>query len=255
MPMRTFCKLTWIELKLFLREPLSLAMALAFPIVVQVVMAGVFGRDTPASRSLFKGVIGIDYYTPSSMAVVIAALGLIFLPFRLATYREQGILRRFQSSSIPLWALFSSLAIVSLAVSFVGMIVMIVLALTAYGGHPPESPLAFVCGFLLGSLGFLALGLFLGSTLPNARAAQGVGMSLFFCMLFVSGAGPPLGVMPDYMRTLSDFNPLTHVVNIVQDPWVAFGGQVDVWNGHSLTITAAMLVVAIVLASFTLRGK
>ena len=80
-------------------------------------------------------------------------------------------------------------------------------------------------------------------------------MSLFFCMLFVSGAGPPLGVMPGYMRTLSDFNPLTHVVNIVQDPWVAFGGQVDVLNSHSLTITAAMLVVATVLASFTLRGK
>jgi uncharacterized phage infection (PIP) family protein YhgE len=61
--------------------------------------------------------------------------------------------------------------------------------------------------------------------------------------------------MPDYMRTISDFVPLTHVVNIVQDPWVAFAGQVDVWNGSSLVITAAMLVVAAALATFTLRGK
>jgi ABC-2 type transport system permease protein len=255
MPMRTFGKLTWIELKLFLREPLSLAMALAFPILVQVVMAGVFGRDDPVSRKLFKGVIGIDYYTPSSMAVVIAALGLISLPVRLATYRERGILRRFQSSSIPAWTLFSSLAVVTLAVSLVGMVVMIVLALTVYGGHTPESPLAFLLGFLLGALAFLAIGAFLGAALPNAGTAQGVGMSLFFFMMFVSGAGPPLDVMPDYMHIVSDFNPLTHVVNIVQDPWVAFGGQVNVWNGTSLIITVATLVVATALATFTLRGK
>ena len=117
MPLRTFRKLVWIELKLFLREPLSLAMALAFPLIVQVVMAGVFGREDSAQGNLFKGVIGIDYYTPSSMAVVIAALGLIFLPVRLATYRERGILRRFQASSIPSWTLFSSLAVVTLAVN------------------------------------------------------------------------------------------------------------------------------------------
>ncbi len=132
---------------------------------------------------------------------------------------------------------------------------MIVLALTAYGGHAPEGPLAFILGFLLGALTFLAIGPLLGAALPNARTARGVGMSLFFFMMFVSGAGPPLDVMPDYMRILSDFNPLSHVVHIVQDPWVAFGGQVDVWNGYSLIITAAMLVVASALATFTLRGK
>jgi ABC-2 type transport system permease protein len=189
------------------------------------------------------------------MAVVIAALGLIFLPVRLATYRERGILRRFQASSIPSWMLFSSLAVVTLAVSLAGMVVMFVVALTAYGGNAPESPLAFILGFLLGALTFLAIGVFLGAVLPNARTAQGVGMSLFFFMMFVSGAGPPRNVMPDYMRTVSDFVPLTHVVNIVQDPWVAFGGQVDVWNGSALVITAAMLVVAAVLATFTLRGE
>ena len=74
-------------------------------------------------------------------------------------------------------------------------------------------------------------------------------------MMFISGAGPPLAVMPDYMRTVSDFNPLTHVVNIVQDPWVAFGGQVDVWNVSALIITAAIFVVTTALATFTLRGQ
>jgi len=252
---RTFVKLAWIEWKLFLREPLSLAMALAFPLLVQVVMAGVFGVEDPRAGGPFKGVNGIDYYTPSSMAIVIAALGLIFLPVRLATYRERGILRRFQASSIPGWTLFGALAVVMLAVSLIGMAVMFAVALTAYGGNAPESPLLFLVGFLLGALSFLAIGVFLGAVLPNARTAQGVGMSLFFAMMFISGAGPPLGVMPEYMRTVSNFIPLTHVVSIVQDPWVAFAGQVDALNGSALAITATVCAVAMALAAFALRGK
>ena len=213
--LRLILKLTWIELKLFLREPLSLAMAVGFPILVQIVMAGVFGRDDAASRAMFKGVKGIDFYTPSSIAIVIAALGLLFLPLRLTTYRERGILRRFQSSSIPLWALFVSLGAVTLAVSLIGMALMIVLALSTFSGHSPESPVAFLVGFFVGALSFLSIGALLGATLPNARTAQGVGMCLFFSMMFLSGAGPPLSVMPELMRHVSHLNPLTHVVNIV----------------------------------------
>jgi ABC-2 type transport system permease protein len=189
------------------------------------------------------------------MALVLAALGVSFLPGRLATYRERGILRRFQASSIPGWALFSSLAVVTLVVSLVGMVIVFLMAPYVLGGHAPESSLAFAVGFILGAATFLAIGIFLGAALPNARTAQGVGMSLLFLMMFISGAGPPLDVMPDTMRTISNFVPLTHVINIIQDPWLAFAGVVDIWNGSALLITAGMLVVATGLAAFSLRDQ
>ncbi len=252
--MLVLAKLTWVEFKLFLREPLSLAMTLAFPLLVQVVMAGVFGSNEGVEGP-FKGVVGIDYYTPASIAVVIAALGLIFLPVRLATYRELGVLRRFQASSIPAWAVFAALGIVTLVVSLVGMTVMIVLALTAYAGTAPYSPGGLIAGFVLGALEFLAIGAFLGAVLPNSRSAQGVGLALFFAMMFLSGAGPPLGVMPDYMVRVSDFIPLTHVVKIVQDPWVAFAGVVEVWNGVALGVSAGIAVAAAALAGVALSRR
>ena len=45
--MRLLAKLTFVELKLFVREPISLVFTFAFPLVVLVELFGVFG-DQPA---------------------------------------------------------------------------------------------------------------------------------------------------------------------------------------------------------------
>ncbi len=71
-----FAKLTWLEAKLFLREPLAVGFTIAYPLVVMFVIAGVFNRPGEEIR----GVGGAEYYVVSNIAVVIAAMGLIALP-------------------------------------------------------------------------------------------------------------------------------------------------------------------------------
>jgi hypothetical protein len=45
---RLLAKLSWIEAKLFLREPLALVFTFAFPFFMLIVLAGVFGNDVKA---------------------------------------------------------------------------------------------------------------------------------------------------------------------------------------------------------------
>jgi ABC-type polysaccharide/polyol phosphate export permease len=45
----------------------------------------------------------------------------------------------------------------------------------------------------------------------------------FFPAWLISGAGPPLAVLPDTMRHVSDFNPVAYAVRVIQDPWFGFG--------------------------------
>jgi ABC-2 type transport system permease protein len=97
--MRTLAKLAWVEVKLFGREPIAVVFAFAFPLVVLLVLAGVFGSDPDAN---FGGVAGIDYYVPGYLAVVIASVGLIGLPVHLASLRERGVLRRLRASSVSM---------------------------------------------------------------------------------------------------------------------------------------------------------
>ena len=92
-------KMTWLELKLFLREPLTVLFAFVLPLVVLFVMGGVFGNA--ADPGLYRGVGAMNYYVPAYLALVASAVALISLPTHIAGNRELGVLKRYRASSMP----------------------------------------------------------------------------------------------------------------------------------------------------------
>jgi ABC-2 type transport system permease protein len=241
--MRTLAKLTWIEVKLFAREPIAVVFAFAFPLVVLLVLAGAFGSEPNPD---FGGVAGIDYYVPGYLAVVIASIGLIGLPVHLASLRERGVLRRLRASSVSMTSVFAAQTAVHVAMAALGGAVLLVAASLVYDVHAPSSVAGVALGFGVGALGFVALGFLLGSLAPTARAAQGIGLVLFFPMWLLSGAGPPRGVMTQTMRQLSDLLPLTRVVTAIQEPWLGTGS-----NASELVVLSALFAAAVALAAWT----
>lgn len=71
---------------------------------------------------------------------------------------------------------------------------------------------------LLGTLSFLAIGFLMATVAPNARAAQVIGMILFFPMWLLSGGRTAPDVMGETIRRTSDALPLTHVVERFRIP-------------------------------------
>jgi ABC-type transport system involved in cytochrome c biogenesis permease component len=130
--MSTLAKLVWIEVKLFAREPVAVVFAFAFPLVVLLVLAGVFGSEPDSS---FGGVAGIDYYVPGYLAVVIASIGLIGLPVHLASLRERGVLRRLRASSVSMTGVFGAQTVVHLAMAVLGGALLLVAAGLVYDVH------------------------------------------------------------------------------------------------------------------------
>jgi len=228
-------KLTWIELKLFAREPFSLVFTFGFPLVVLTVLTASFQPGDEA----FGDAMPADYYLASYVGVVIGAFGLIILPAHLAAYRERGILRRFRASSVPASSALGSQLAVGLAVATLASALLVVVGTLAYDAQLPVQVGLTVLGFLLAAASFMALGLLLATLLPGARAAQAVGMILFFPMWLLSGAGPPPEIMGATMRGVSDAMPLTWAVQAVQSPWLG-----EDLSATSMLLLAAMLLVA-----------
>lgn len=54
--------------------------------------------------------------------------------------------------------------------------------------------------------------------MPTARAAQGLGVILFFVFMMLGGAGPPAEVLPDAMRRLGDVIPMTYAARALREP-------------------------------------
>ena len=250
--MRAFRALTWAELKLFTRDPLATIFSLAFPLAMMLLLAAVFASSTPDEEEngelVFRGLYGDDYYVTASIGMVAAAIGLIVIPVTLTGYRQQGVLRRLRASGLSTRALFGAHLIVTACVTIVGTLLMLVAAKLVHGTPLPEAPGGVIVAFILAMLCFTAIGFLLAALIPTPRAAQGIGLILFFTVWLISGAGPPRAVLPSFLRDVGLLDPLTHVVIAIQDPWFDFG-----WDVGRLALLAAITVVAGALAVWRFR--
>lgn len=244
--MKTLLKLSWVELKLFIREPITMVFTFVLPILFLIIMGEVFG-NTPDSGDggtvAWRGFGPMNVYTPSYIGLVMAAIGLFSIPVHLTTYREHGVLRRLHATSLSIWSLFGSQLIVSFVLIAVCSLILVALAFPVYDVMAPESMTLFFLAFAASTVTFAAIGIFLGSLLPTSRAAQGIGLLLFFVMLMLSGAGPPREVMTDPMIYVGDAMPLTHINILLQDPWLGFG-----WNWVKFMIAFAFSLGATSIA-------
>jgi ABC-2 type transport system permease protein len=248
--MRAARALSWIEFKLFLREPVTVVFTVALPPIVLYVLAEVFGNTPDPQGQFYRGVGAVTFYTPAYVGLVIASLGLIGLPVHLAAYRERGVLRRFRAARVPLRALLASQLFVLLVGTVAGAVIIVVLARVTYDVGWPASWLGVVFATLLGALSFAAVGALIGLAMPNARAAQGLGVLLWFVMMMVSGSGPPPEVLGTALGRVGAAMPLRHLVVALQDPW--FGRGV---NWFETLVLAAILVAATALAVPALRRR
>ncbi|NLT36502.1 MAG: ABC transporter permease [Gaiellales bacterium] len=95
--------------------------------------------------------------------------------------------------------------------------------------------LLVLAGVLLCAVSMFSVGYLIASVASSARVAQVMGMVIFYPMMSLSGAGIPIEIMPESVRRISDFLPLTYAVRLLKGLW--FGAP---WSG--------MLVETVVLA-------
>ncbi len=241
--MRTLLKLTWVEMKLFIREPMTMVFTFALPVILVLVMGGVFGNTPDPEGAIYRGVGPMDYYVPAYIGLIIASIGLVSMPVHLTGYRERGVLRRLKASSISIWSIFGSQAIVSFVISILGGILVLVVSLVTYHASLADMPGMFVLAFVISTVCFASIGILLGALFPTTRAAQGIGLLLFFVMMILSGGGPPREVMTEAMHYVADITPLRYVILLLQDPWLGFG-----WDIKSMFIVLGITAVATILS-------
>ena len=213
-------RLVGAELKLMTRDPLVLTFVFAFPIVTMLIIGGAFGTRP---NSGFDNTNPAHWYVASYLTVVIAAVGLVMLPVHLASYRERGVLRRFAAAGFPRWSFSASQLVVGLITTAVACALLLAVAAPVYG--LPALHDAWRVGVALGfgAVGFVSLGVLLGTLLPSARSAQAVGLLLFFPSFLLGAGGPPPHVMGSVVRHIAGPLPLTLLTNAVRGPWLGLG--------------------------------
>jgi ABC-2 type transport system permease protein len=229
------------ELRLILRDPLTLTFVFAFPVVTMLIIGGSFGTEPDPA---FEGVNPAHWYVASYLTVVIAATGLVMLPVHMASYRERGVLRRFAAAGFPRWSFAIAQLVMGVAMILLAAALLLAVAAPVYGIPAVDQWWRVVVGFVSGAVGFVSVGVLLGSVLPSARSAQAVGLLLFFPSFLLGAGGPPPHVMGPVLRHVADVLPLTLVTNAIREPWLGLGNATG-----TLVEVVALSVVATVAAA------
>ncbi len=247
--MRSLWKLTWVEAKLFLREPIGVFFTLAFPVLLLFLFGSIYGN---VPTDLFGGRGTIDVSVPAYTAMIIGTAGLMSLPISISSYREKGILRRFRATPLRAEAILIAQMLVVFSVTVLGMAVLVIAGRLVYGLRFQGNALSVALAFALGCLSFYALGFLLAGLLPTARSTQIVAMALFYPMLFLSGAGLPRELLPEGIRRFSLVLPLTHVTTLLRGMWSG-----EPWSAHWLEVGVllAILLVGTLLSARVFRWE
>jgi ABC-2 type transport system permease protein len=198
-------RLTVTELKLFLREPMLVFWIIAFPLLLLVI----FGL-IPAFKETHPGYDGqtvLETYVPIIILIMLALLSFFFLPVTLATYREQRILRRLQTTPAGPVRVLAAQLLVTVGAAVV-MVTAILLVGKALGVPFPLAPGIWVVVALLAAAGTMSLGLLIAAVAPNPRVAAATGNILFFPLMFFSGLWLPIPSMPAALQHISHATPL-----------------------------------------------
>jgi ABC-2 type transport system permease protein len=242
---RAVLRLTGVELRLMIREPIVAVSLIAFPLVTVLVLAGVFGH-TPDPD--FAGVSPDHHYIAGYVGVVLASLGLITIPVHIATHRELGVLRRLRAAGVTAPTVIASEVLLGTILAVVSAAVVVAVGTAVYGMTVPQHPLALAGWFTAGLACFVAIGVALGFTLPGGRAANAVGNLVFVPMFLLGGGGPPRGVMTGVMRHISDALPLSHIIGGLRQSWLG-----TTQDPHQLWWPVTIALAAIAFA--TIRGR
>ena len=230
--LRGLWKLTWIEIKIFLREPLGAIGTIVVPVLVFLVIGRTMKTNAPTPAISNFARVGL----PVLVAILIVISAVLSLVTIISIYREGGILKRLRATPLHPQTILSAHVIVKLLLTAVSLFLMI-LAGKSYippGVHPPL--FSFAIAMLLSTWSILSIGFVIASIVPTARFAQPIGAIVLYPMMAFSGLFLPVAAMPPVLRALAHALPMTYAVSLLQGIWMG-----DPWSAHLLDVAALVL--------------
>jgi ABC-2 type transport system permease protein len=233
--LRGFWKLTWLETKIFTREPMGFVGALVMPLVVFIVLGRAFGADKP----LATPQVDIPFNAAILAAVLIAISAVQSLVAIISIYREGGILKRLRSTPLSPVTIMGAQVAVKLVFTVISLALLMLAGRRLFPGVMRVNVFSFTVAVLLSTFSILSLGFVLASLVPTARFAQVISAAALYPMLALSGLFFPVERLPRALKAVAYLLPTTHAVALLNGVWDGSG-----WGPHWVNVSALLVLFA-----------
>ncbi len=215
--LRGLLKLTWVEIKIFVREPLGVIWTVLIPVVMFLLLGRSFGSG--AGRSA-RGTQFLAEGLPIFVSLYIALSAALSLVAVISIYREGGILRRLRATPLRPAVILGAHVLVKLLFTGMSLALMVLAGRRFYPVRLEVHLAGFSLAVLVSTLAILSMGFVIASIVPTARFAQPIGSAILYPMVAVSGLFVPLEAMPRPWAELGSVLPITHAVALMRGAWV-----------------------------------
>ncbi len=243
---RGLWRLTWLEMKIFIREPLGLIGTVVLP----VVLFALLGRLARPGVGTAPSFASDDL--PVFAALVMAVSAVLSLIAIIAIYRESGILKRLRATPLRPHTILTAHVCSKLAFTTVTLVLMVIVGRRYYAMPDGVPILSFTLALLFSTLSLLSIGFVIASLVRTARFAQPVGTLVFYPMLGLSGLFAPVESLPPLLRAVARLLPLTATTSLLRGVWHGEGWLAHTGDVLLLTVT---FVVCLTVSARVFRWK
>ena len=258
--LRHLAHLTWLETKIFVREPLGVFGSVAVPVLLFLVVGriAVGGVDaaTPVAEasgdSPLAGPAFLQTDLPVFAAILITMSAVLSLVTIIAIYREGGILRRLRATPLRPPTILLAHVLVKLAFTAATLALLVLAGRRFYPVGVDAPLLSFTLALVVTTWSLLSIGFVIAGIVPTARFAQPLGALLLYPMIPLSGLFTPIDTLPPALETLGRLLPLTYAVSLLRGIWTG-----ETWWAHAgdVAALAGVFVLATSVAARVFRWE
>lgn len=195
----------------------------------------------------------IDFLMPGVIGMSIMQLGLFSVAFSFVTMKREGVLRRLLATPLNPATLLIAQVITRLLVVLIQTLILAAVAVFLFGAEFAGNFFAVLLAAALGGAVFLALGFAVSGWARSEQQAAPLANIVSLPMMFLSGVFFSRDVLPDALRIVTDYLPLTYLVEAIRGMTVQGDSIIAQWP--NFLGLAVWLVVAFIIANRTFRWE
>jgi ABC-2 type transport system permease protein len=235
--MRGLLGLTWLEIKIFVREPMGVLGTVGVPVLIFTVMARLVSRRGGGARDVPTFITGD---LPILGVMFIIATTVLSLVTIIAIYREGGILKRLRATPLRPATILTAHVLVKLVFTALTVVLMIGVGRRYNVGADRVPVLSFGLALLFCTTAIVSLGFLIASLVPTARFAQPIGTVIIYPLIGMSGIFFPVEALPSALQAFARSMPFMYAVSLMRDVWHGEG-----WSAHGADAAAMTVMFAV----------
>ena len=233
-------RLTWLEIRIFVREPLGVIGTVVVPVAIFLVVGRILGDRLPSTAGPGSFVtVGL----PVLVAMLMVLNAVLSLTTIIAIYREGGILKRLRATPLRPVTILVAHVLAKLLFTALTLTLMILAGRRFYPIAVDVPVVSFTLALLFSTWSLLSIGFVIASLVPTARFAQTIGGILLYPMIPFSGLFVPIDSLAPPLQLLARVLPLTYAVSLLEGIWTG-----EPWSAHLGDVAALLAVFALCTA-------